>query len=272
MFFEWVGEICAFSVIGFGRGRDEIGIRMDPNIKIKIDELLQPSDLIIASPETIDKLQNEGLPFQQIPSKTIDELFEERKQIAMGVLNQLPTWPNQIISPEMESLYKEVRECILFGLNGDAITLSGNLIEFALKYVTFVKESGRYLNYDPDKWDSFEQIKFLPAIDRAKRAGLVSSEIAKRLHAFRKDIRNPYSHYNIRKITQDVMAEKVKTLNIFTGEQKETDIAAKDDPNIQAVAKPWVDEQNVLYVFHFADEMVKYLFERLEQVLHRSIS
>ncbi len=87
----------------------------------------------------------------------------------------------------------------------------------------------------------------------------------KRLHSFRNTIRNPYSHYNIKKITKNVIAKKVKQLDINTGEVKEMDIAAKDSPMIQTQVKPIMDGNNVLPVFNFADEIVKYLLPKIKK-------
>jgi hypothetical protein len=40
-------------------------------------------------------------------------------------------------APSIQSLYNEIKEAIIFGLNGAAITLSGVLVEHALKYATY---------------------------------------------------------------------------------------------------------------------------------------
>ena len=91
--------------------------------------------------------------------------------------------------------------------------------------------------------------------------------MGKRLQEFREDIRDPYSHYNIRKITRNVIAGRVKVFNLETGKYEEKDILAEQNPTIQAVAKPLIDKRNVLYVFHFADEVVKYVLKRLKESL-----
>jgi hypothetical protein len=80
----------------------------------------------------------------------------------------------------------------------------------------------------------------------AKKAGILDDKMEKRLQSFRTSIRNPYSHFNIKKITYGVVAEKVKQVEIRTGKIVEVDLAAKDHPMIQAQVKPWVDEHNVL--------------------------
>ena len=235
-------------------------------LKKKINDLADDSTVIIANPRDMEKLKRQGLPFHVVPSLTIAKLFQERLKTAVDVGTQLPAPPNNL-PPAIKSLYQEIRECVIFGLNGAAITLAGNLIEFTLKHATYVKEVGGYQKYDPEKWDQFEKIEFGDAIRRASRAGLLRSKMAKQLQSFREDIRNPYSHYNIKKITEDVIAGRVKRINLETGEVEEIDIPAKESPMIQAQVKPWVDGQRVLAVFHFADGVVKYLIATLEEYL-----
>jgi len=239
---------------------------MDKNIRKKLDELSKGADTIIANPDDIEKLKDQGLPIRVVPSKTIPELFQERLNSAVDIAKYLPTLPDRL-PPAIKSLYQEIRECIFFGLNGAAITVSGNLIEFTLKHATYVKEVGGYQKYDSTKWDEFETIEFGSAINRAKIADLLPSKMAKQLQSFREDIRNPYSHYNIKKITQDVIAGKVKRINLSSGEIEEVDIPAKDSPMIQAQVKPWVDQQRVLDVFHFTDMVIKFLILKLDEYL-----
>ena len=142
--------------------------------------------------------------------------------------------------------------------------MSSILIEFVLKHTVFIKEAGGYQKANTEDWDQFENMELGPAINRAKKAGILDTKIAKRLHSFRKTIRNPYSHYNIKKITYGVVAEKVKQVDTNTGAVTEVDMAAKDYPMIQTLVKPWVDEKNVLAVFKFADEVVKYLVSQIQ--------
>lgn len=142
--------------------------------------------------------------------------------------------------------------------------MSSILIEFVLKHTTFIKESGGYQKADPKKWDEFEEMELSPAINRAKKASLLDSKMAGRLHSFRGTIRNPYNHYNIKKITQNVVMEKINRLDLKTRGVQEINISAKDSPMIQAQAKPIMDEYCVLAVFHFADEVVRYLLPQIK--------
>jgi len=236
------------------------------DIKDMIGRLAEKADKIIASPETIERLNEGGLHFDKIAKRSLEEnialLFDQRKQTALEVAKRLPTLP-VVGLPALESLYNEIRECIIFGLNGPAITLAGILVEFALKYATYIREVGGFQKYDADKWDEFEDIAFAKTIKRASTAGLLTDQQVKSLENFKEEIRNPYSHYNIRKITRSAVCEKVKVVNIETGELTECDIAAEDDPAIQAQAKPIVDAAQVLNVFDFACQVVSDLMTKV---------
>jgi len=235
---------------------------MKNDIEKIMEELAKGSDRIIVNPETLKDLKSHGIPFDIIPSPTIDELFDQRKEKAYIKAPHLPRLP-QGLPPSIQALYQEIRECIFFGLNGAAITMASILIEYVIKHVTFIKESGGYKDVDSQRWDEFENMELATAINRAKKAGLLDSKMAKRLHSFRVTIRNPYSHYNIKKITKNVVARKIKELDVNTGEVREIDIEAQNNPMIQAQAKPFMDEHHVLPVFHFADEVVKYLLPKI---------
>lgn len=237
---------------------------MNKDIEKIMEELAKGSDRIIVNPNDLEKLKSQGIPFDALPSPTISELFDQRKKKAHAIASHLPILPKRL-PPVIQALYQEIRECIFFGLNGAAITMSSILIEYVIKHTTYIAESGGYKNADPQKWDDFEDMELAKAISRAKRAGLLDSKMAKRLHSFRDTIRNPYNHYNIKKITKNVVAKKVKQLDLNTGNVKEMDIEAKDSPVIQAQAKPFMDEYHVLPVFHFADEVVKYLLPKIQE-------
>jgi hypothetical protein len=235
---------------------------MIDDIEKIMNKLAGNSNTIIVNPQTLEELRRSGVPLDNVPAPTVDQLFAQRKKNAFIKIGQLPSLP-QGLPPAVQALYQEIRECIFFGLNGAAITMSAILIEFVLKHTVFIKEAGGYQKANTQDWDQFENMELGPAIDRAKRASILDTKMATRLNSFRKTVRNPYSHYNIKKITYDVVAEKVKQVDTKTGVVTEVDMAAKDHPMIQAQVKPWVDENNVLDVFTFADEVVKYLLSQI---------
>jgi hypothetical protein len=171
----------------------------------------------------------------------------------------MPQMPHAVAS-----LYEEIVTCIIFGLYGAAITLSGVLVEFVLKLCTHVREAGGYEHYDPERWDQFEKIAFGAAIKRPAKAGLINRAQIADLNRFKDVVRNPYNHYNLRKITASVVWEKVRVVKLDTGNVEEKSIAAKDDPVIQAQAKPLVDQSQILRIFGFADGVTRALLALVE--------
>jgi hypothetical protein len=162
------------------------------------------------------------------------------------------------------SLYEEIVTCIIFGVYGAAITLSGILVEFVLKLCTHVREAGGYEQYDADHWDEFEQITFGGAIKRAAKAGLLNPTQIADLNRFKNVVRNPCNHYNIRKITASAVWDKVQVVKLDTGNVDEQKIWAKDNPVIQALSKPLVDQRDVLRIFGFADAVTRALLALVE--------
>ena len=136
---------------------------MKNDIEKIMGELARGSDRIIVNPKTLEDLKNQGIPYDVVPSPTVDELFDQRREKAKVKAPHLPTLP-QGLPPSIQALYQEIRECIFFGLNGAAITMASILIEYVIKHTTFIKESGGYKDADPKKWDEFENMELSPAI------------------------------------------------------------------------------------------------------------
>lgn len=223
----------------------------------------------ILSPTTEERLGQRGINIPKPPKLTleqsIDAIFgEASKQRALETAKSLPRSP-RIPVPSIQSLYDEIREAIILGLNGAAITLSGILVEHALKYATYRVEIGGFAKYDSAKADEFERFTLGPAIDRAAKAGLLSSDDIEKLRYFKDTYRNPYNHYNLKKITSSYYIEGLRIVDTKTGDVEIRDVPAKDDPVIQAQVKPRADGDNVLQVFEFADSVVKALWIKLNQ-------
>jgi hypothetical protein len=76
-----------------------------------------------------------------------------------------------------------------------------------------VNEAGGH-HYDQKQWDAFERLTLGAAINRARKAGLVTDVQVKHLTRFKDEVRNPYNHYNIKKITSAIVWEKVQIVNL----------------------------------------------------------
>lgn len=217
---------------------------------------------IITSPKTIDELQKKGVKFDNKKQRTADQiienLFQERKENAISSVSKFPNAPD-IAIPTIGFLYDEIRECILFGLNGAAISLSAVLIEFALKHAIIQKLRGN--TYDKSEWDRLENTELDPTIGEAYKLKLIDNKTKEALVSFKNNIRNPYLHYNIKRITKDVVARKVTKVDTRTRKSEVVDLPAEDNPVVWGFAKRFADRERVLEVFVFVDRIVKYLFD-----------
>jgi len=228
-----------------------------------LTELAKNATHMISKPETIEKLQRQGVKFDEpkkiTPEQAVENIFAQRKAIALTNITKFVS-PPDIAIPTIGFLYDEIRECILFGLYGAAISLSAVLVEFSLKHAIVRKKFGDI--YKESEWDRVEMMELTPTIKEAKQLGVIDEDTEKKLTSFKDSIRNPYLHYNIKKITKNVAAKKVKRFDIKTREVKEVDLDAKNNPIIWGFAKRFADKEMVFQVFGFADYMVKYLFSK----------
>lgn len=101
-----------------------------------------------------------------------------------------------------------------------------------------------------------------PTIAEAKLLTIINDKQEIALKSFKDTIRNPYLHYNIKKITKRVAAKNVKKLNINTQKVEELDIPAEENPVLWSFAKKFVDREMVIDVFKFVDKTIRELFVR----------
>jgi hypothetical protein len=190
-------------------------------IDLLVRRALRGAEVVVASPATIQKAIEKGEPITEPPrlsaEDTITKLFDERRQHALSLVSSFLPCP--VSDTAILYLYDQIRLCILFNLDGAAITFCGMLVEYALKYATYRKENPGAASFDSSAWGQFEDIPLGPAITRARKAGLIDEAREKILHSFRQDLRNRYSRFNIQKITKDVSLPATEK-NIETGEEK----------------------------------------------------
>src|SRR5258708_1755249 len=125
----------------------------------RLRDLAAGADSVFLNPITVDRLRNQGIdipePRRLSPEESVDLLFSnQRKEHALSVLKQLPDRFDIPVS-SIQSLYLEIRAAIVLGLYGAAITLSGILVEYALKYASYKVEIGGFARFDGAKWDEF---------------------------------------------------------------------------------------------------------------------
>lgn len=234
----------------------------DSELQALLESLMSDTTQIISPPELLKELKQRNIPFKTVirtPQQYIDDLFSERRKNALELLGRLPSPPSLAI-PTITSLYDEIRECIVFGLNGAAITLSAILVEFTLKHAIAVHTTGKTV-YDKYEWDRLENKELGPVITEAHTLGILTDEMRDDLHDFRRKMRNLYLHYNIKKITAGAVLRKAKIVDVTTGAIEERDLSAEDNPQIWQMAKRVIDRGTVLDVFEFTDLTVKGLLQ-----------
>ncbi len=235
----------------------------EPDINELLAKHFEGATQFISTPETLKQMVRAGLKFDKQKPITdeeyVDQLFAGRQAKAKEFIKQLPT-PPDIALPPLTSLYDEIRECILFGLNGGAITLSAILVEFAIKHAIVDRTKGVEV-YDKDEWDRIEARELGKVIDEAAKLKLFDDDEIKLLKTFKDKVRNPYLHYNIKKITTGAVMPEVSGYNIKTKKiEKQYNLKAEDNPFLWQLAKRHIDEASVLNYFQFADSVVKKLF------------
>jgi hypothetical protein len=240
------------------------------SLEDRLKELAAGADSVFLNPITAHRLREQGIdipePRQLSAEESVNILFrEQRKEHALQVLRQLPERFDLPVA-SIQSLYLEIRAAIVLGLYGAAITLSGILVEYALKYAAYKVEMGGFANYDADKWDEFEKLDFAAAIARANKNRLLTKDARRTLNDFRSRFRNPYNHYNIRKITSNYYQQGFTSIDTKENEVDVRDVAAKDNPILQAAAKPIADADNVLLVYAYADSVVRYLWNKIKDL------
>jgi hypothetical protein len=241
---------------------------MGDNIRLLLFRLLRGPKLAAGSLETIEDTDSKGHPITQVPKfsleEAIDKLFDNRKKVALQIARRLPscpTWDVQILY-----LYDEIRQCMIFGINGTAIILCAILVEFILKYAIFSKRQKDNVDFNSEAWKEFRgKMTLRTTIEAAKKRRLITEEMAGSLHSFANDIRDTYSHFNIQAITKGYYFEGVSVLNAETGQNEVRDIPADFNPGFQILAKSTLDEQTVWKVFEFSDTVVRHLLSQIKE-------
>lgn len=235
------------------------------NINDILAAFADDKSILLAHPDTVRRIEEMGAivdrPAPLTPEEAVAKLFAHRKAAALEIVPQLPDVPDGI-PVAIVSLYEEIIPALLFDLHGAAITLSAILVEFGLKFATYMVEVGSTSAeaYDPERWAELENIAYYGAVVRAAAARLIEEDHRVKLLEFKDDIRNPYSHYNIQKICSGWGWANVRSVHIETGEVEVGDKVIADDPVLQAQAKPEIDRRRSLDVFGFADRVVQHVF------------
>lgn len=227
----------------------------DKELEDKLNEIVKSmgdTGFIIANPETIKRLKDRGLPFQSrfiTYKEYLDKLFKDKRKLAEEIIGDLPLINNEIAHSAVQSLYEQVRECYALGIFGATITLSSVLLELSLKYRLHKERTKSDPNY---KWEEIEKLNFAGTLSGLKKIGVLSQEEWDVLNNFNIEVRNPYIHYNIKKLVRDVMIRELPVVKIETGEKKiHKDVKIVERPYLWFTGKKFLDKAQVNHVLNF---------------------
>jgi len=148
-------------------------------------------------------------------SEEIKEIINSRFQyINENYIKVRDAYKNNYDSTVLDPLRVEISLCIIFGLCQAAIALTNHLLESLLKYALITKHSENkniggekikrpivttLIERDEEGRKRYENANLNKTINSACTLGLISKEQKKRLHEFREQFRNAYSHADKRK-------------------------------------------------------------------------
>jgi hypothetical protein len=233
-----------------------------------VRELQSGNYKVPVDPKYLEPLKKTGMLNTGSTSEAyVEKIFEERKREAVEIDKQLgvpllPDFPQAALANEM-------RECMIFGLNGAAITLGAILIEATIKSAIARKLAGITRPLDAGIGDIYqveierlERKDFGKAIEEAFRLSLITLDMRERLHHFRGLVRNPYMHFNQSKIMKaaKVKLKHVPVQDAKTGETKYMDLDMSEQPGLWQLGKKFVDKDIVVSVYKFAIEVAWTLY------------
>lgn len=243
----------------------------DKVVKKLIEDAIADGKTIHGNRRSFQKIRDLGVEVpdgsRRVSWEEVVERFfsDDEKLKALERAGKIPERPD-IPLPSVVSIYEEIIKGIILGTNGAAITQSCILVEYMLKFATYKIEMDGFGKHDIFKWTEFERTSFGDAINRAAKQNLLSGERKKSLEEFKNKTRNPYLHYNIKKITEGVVLRNVRRINIETGEERVIDQDSDSEPTVRSDAKRFVDEDRVLEIFTFANDFVTEMWTRISHL------
>ena len=208
--------------------------------------------MIVTSPETSNRMQEDGLPIQSnfIPfDEYLVTLFQEKRKQADEKIKNLPLLKKDLGDAVATALYNEFRECFVLGVNGAAITLAILLMEYAMKRRIFIDRFSK----DPSvSWEEIEKFSFHRSVDEIKN--LITPNEYDSLITFNTEVRNNYIHYKIQTLIKeaDMVISKLPTLNTNTGETKILEnVDVNTMPHLWFSAKRKLDQDTVVGISKF---------------------
>lgn len=235
------------------------------DIQKLLDKASKDATVIISSPNTIKKLQAQGIPIEE-KFTSYDDYFEkliaEKRRTAIILLQQLPLLDKTIANSVIEAIYEEIRAS--FGLCIFTSTIFNSII--LLEYAMRVRVFEERLKGDKNtKWEHVEKLKMRNLIQKLKEKEIIDKKGKAALENFNDKFRNPYLHINIHQMIQGIYANNVKVVNTKTNTlsiKNKMDISKYR--HLWFIAKKFYDKTYVLGVLNFCVGWTNKLLSRSE--------
>jgi len=233
------------------------------DLKAKLDELVKNSDMIVSSPETVERLKKQGLPIKstfETYEEYLNKLFNKKRTQSSSLVKDLPRLGENIANTTIQALYEEIKESFVLVIPGACITLSTILLELALKYRLYRER----VNSDPNSpWEYIEKMDMTATINELHKKKTISKEEKSKLDNFNDEIRNPYIHYNIKRLIKDMLLEELPEVNTVTGELTiHNNVNPQDYPALWFSAKRVLDEKTIIskvkFCIHWANRLLDF--------------
>lgn len=167
-------------------------------------------------------------------------------------------------------LHEEMRQCYLNGHDHAALVSGCALVESAVKaaiyWDEYVKTGGVF---DRAVWDKIDKREFGNAIGLAKRRGVVSKDLHKKLDWVRKHIRNVYMHGETPPWLKNEQLDDVVVANMKTGKARQEDVCLGDNFELQRVMRLKADRDTCQEVIPLIDRVVRTIVNGSVEKLQR---
>lgn len=184
--------------------------------------------------------------------------------------------------PELDPVRDEVCKCIICGLNQAAITLTNHLLESSLKKCLAIKhcvdnKNTHSLSLDgafKDGIAKYDNMLLYETIESAYSDGLITQEQAAKLHGFRINFRNAYSHADSSKTFKGI-SSKVNyiSLNDDSSEaihrkllgELETEMQIKDLFPAHGIIQSIMSAKEAAVYFSEVNEIIKCMLSNIHK-------
>jgi hypothetical protein len=176
---------------------------------------------------------------------------------------------NEYEVPEIDPLRYEICICLTLSLYQAAITLTNHLIEKYLKialvyYETNEKIGGTNLeSIFKTGVDTYSDTDFSSTINACCTKGIITKSQKKDLHTFRRNIRNPFSHADMKQtfdgMTVPVTFGKIDytdTENLLKVE-RESEVDLRHFVPFQGIAQVIISEKISFQYFEYVDHLIR---------------